>query len=130
MRRHTMPLCAAAILTTGMFVASAQDRTKPANQSSEVQQNTTTRTADRTDKTSADTIYGKVESYEAGKSLKVSVPGKIINTKSYSLDSKDETYHVASNLNTGDWVKVTEVTDPNGHKTLTVERSKKHKAES
>jgi ribosomal protein S17 len=129
MRRPTAPLCAAALMTTGIFVASGQDRSKPANQSSEVQQNSTTRTADRTENTSADTVIGKVESYEAGKSLKVSAPGKIINTKAYSLDSKDWTYHVTPNLNTGDWVKVTETTDPNGHKTLTVQRSNR-KSES
>ena len=122
MRRLTIPLCAAALMATGIVAASGQST--PAKQSREVQQNTSTSTADRTEKTSSDTVYGKVESYEPGKSIKVSVPGKIINTKSFSLDSKDRTYHVTSNLKPGDWVAVKEKTDANGHKTVTVEHSK------
>jgi hypothetical protein len=130
MRRPTTLCCAAALAMAGIVGAAAQDRSTPAKQSTEVQQNTKTQTADRTEKTSSDTVYGKVDSYEAGKSLKVSVPGKIITTKSFDLDSKDWTYHVTSNLKPGDWVMVSEKTDPNGHKTLTVQHSTKHKPTS
>jgi hypothetical protein len=57
-------------------------------QSKEVQQDTKTMTANKTAKTSTDTVVGKIESYEAGKSIKVTVPGKIVSTKSFDLDGK------------------------------------------
>ncbi len=107
---------------------SAQDKGTSAKQSKEVQQDTKTMTADRTAKVSTDTVYGKVESYEPGKSIKVTVPGKIASTKSFDLDAKDETVHVASNVKTGEWVSVVEKTDPNGHKTVTVRPSSEKQA--
>jgi hypothetical protein len=103
----------------------AQDKSRAATESTEVQQNTKTATNSGTDKTSRDTVYGQVESFEAGKSLKVTVPGKVVNTKSFSLDSNDWTYKVPNNLKVGDWVKVREMTASNGHKTLTVQHSAK-----
>jgi len=70
-------------------------------------------------------VRGKVESYEIGKSLKVTVPGKIVSTKSFDLGEKGETYHVARDLKPGQWVTVREKTDNSGHKTLTVQHSTK-----
>jgi len=105
----------------------AQDKAPASKQSKEVQQDTKTTTANRTAKTSTDTVVGKVESYEAGKSIKVTVPGKIVSTKSFDLDSKDATVNVAPNINVGEWVSVVEKTDNNGHKTVTVKPSA-HKA--
>jgi hypothetical protein len=109
------------VLASASF--AAQDKSTAVKQSKEVQQDTKTTTGNKTTKTSADRVYGKVESYEPGKSIKVTVPGKIISTKSFDLDDKDTTVNVASNLKTGDWVSVIEKTGSNGHKTVTVKRS-------
>ena len=74
-----------------------------------------------------DTVYGKVESYEPGKSIKVTVPGKIITTKSFDLDDTNTTVTVSPTVKTGGWVSVAEKTDSNGHKTVTVKpSSQKH----
>jgi biotin carboxyl carrier protein len=109
------------LFATALF--AAQDKPSAAKQSKEVQQDTKTMTANRTAKTSTDTVYGKVESYEAGKSIKVTVPGTLVSTKSFDLDNKDTTVNVASNVKAGDWVSVVEKTDSNGHKTVTVKPS-------
>ena len=116
-------LCSAGLILAGPFAGAAQDKSTASKESKEVQQDTKTMTGNRTAKSSADTVYGKVESYEPGKSLKVTVPGKIVSTKSFDLDSKDWTYHVAPDLKVGQWVKVNERTDNNGHKSLTVQHS-------
>jgi len=102
---------------------AAQDKASASNQSKEVQQQTKTTTATKTAKTSSDTVVGKVESYEAGKSIKVTVPGAIVSTKSFDLDSKDATVSVAPNVKVGEWVSVVEKTDNDGHKTVTVKPS-------
>ena len=102
---------------------AAQDKATASKQSKEVQQETKTTTANKTAKMSTDTVVGKVESYEAGKSIKVTVPGKIMSTKSFDLDSKDATVNVASDVKTGGWVSVVEKADHNGHKTITVKPS-------
>jgi hypothetical protein len=101
----------------------AQDKAPAPQQSKEVHQETKTTTANKTAKTATDTVYGKVEAYEPGKSIKVTVPGKIISTKSFELDNKDATVNVAPNVKTGEWVSVLEKTDANGHKTVTVKPS-------
>ena len=121
MKKFFPSFCATALLFVGTLPGLAQ---KASDQSTETKQDTTTTTQNGTVKGSTDTVNGKVESYDAGKSLKVSVPGKLITSKSFSLDSKDYTYHVASNLKPGDWVTVTDKTDNKGHKTLTVKHSK------
>src|SRR3954462_3037291 len=105
----------------------AQDKGTAARQSKEVQQDTKTTTTDKTAKTASDTVYGKIESYEPGKSIKVTVPGKIGNTKSFDLDDKNPTVDAPSNLTVGEWVSVVEKTDSNGHKTVTIKpSSEKH----
>lgn len=121
MKKFIPSLCATAVLFIGTLPVSAQ---KASDQSTETKQDTSTMTANGTVKGTTDTVNGKVESYDAGKSLKVSVPGKIITSKSFSLNSKDYTYNVAPNLKVGDWVTVTEKTDNKGHKSLTVRHSK------
>lgn len=117
------------VLTTVFALASfaAQDKAPASKQSKEVQQETKTTTANKTAKTATDTVYGKVESFEPGKSIKVTVPGKIISTKSFDLDGKDATVNVAPNVKVGEWVSVAEKTDASGHKTVTVKPSA-HKA--
>jgi hypothetical protein len=114
-------LCVAAFLLAGTM--AADDKDKAAKQSTEVKQETKTKTGSDTSKTSADIVYGKVESYEPGKSIKVTVPGTVESTKSFDLDEKNTTVHAASNIKTGDWVKVSEKTLNNGHKTITVAHS-------
>lgn len=115
----TMTVCAVSLLF-GVASFAAQD----AKQSKEVQQDTkTTNGNNQTAKTSTDTVYGKIESYDPGKSIKVSVPGKLITTKSFDLEKKDTTVNAASNLKVGEWVSVAEKTDGNGHKTITIKPS-------
>src|SRR4051794_17921747 len=104
-------ICSIALLLGAATFAAAQDRSKAARQSKETQQDTKTMTADRTTKTSMDMVYGRVEAFDTGKSIKVTVPGKIIQTKSFSLDDKNENANVPSDIKVGDWVSVTENTD-------------------
>ena len=117
----TMSVCVISLVLAG--ASFAQDKSTAAKQSKEVQQETKTTTDNKTAKTSTDTVYGKVESYEPGKSIKVTVPGKIISTKSFDLDDKNTTVNVAPTVKTGGWVSVVEKTDSNGHKTVTVKPS-------
>jgi len=114
-------VCAVSFVIAG--TSFAQDKGTAAGQSKEVQQETKTTTSSKTAKMSTDTVYGKVESYDPGKSIKVTVPGKIIKTKSFDLDDKNTTINVASTVKTGEWVSVVEKTDANGHKTVTVKPS-------
>ena len=113
----------AAAFATASF--AAQEKPAAPKQSKEVQQETKIVTAYKTAKTSTDTVYGTVESYEPGKSIKVSVPGKVVSTKSFDLDGKDVTANVAPNVKVGEWVAVVEKTDNNGHKTVSVKPSTK-----
>ena len=117
----TMSVCVISLILASASVA--QDKSTAAKQSKEVQQETKTTTANKTAKVSTDTVYGKVESYDPGKSIKVTVPGKIITTKSFDLDDKNTTVNVAPTVKTGGWVSVVEKTDSNGHKTVTVKPS-------
>ena len=121
----TMSVCVMSlVLASASF---AQDKGTAAGQSKEVQQETKTTTGNKTAKISTDTVYGKVESYDPGKSIKVTVPGKIITTKSFDLDDKNTTVNVAPTVKTGGWVSVVEKTNSNGHKTVTVKpSSQKH----
>ena len=126
----TLLTTACALSLTFAGASFAQDKSTAAQQSKEVQQDTKTMSADRTMKTSTDTVYGKVESYDPGKSIKVTVPGKIMNTKSFDLSGKDITAKVPSTIKTGEWVSVVEKTDNNGHKTVTVKPSTEKQATS
>ena len=127
------PACAMALLFAGGTISSGQN--KPANdsrtaaQSSSEQKNQqqTTTTNGGTVKTNSDTVYGKVEDFTPGKSIKVSVPGKLITTKSFDLSGKDITANVTPAVKVGDWVRVREKTDNNGHKTVTVNLSSKRR---
>jgi hypothetical protein len=106
------------------MVASAQDKGTAAKSSTETQQTTKTMTSGKTVKTTTDVVTGKVEKYDEGKSMSVTVPGKISSTKSFDLNTKDETYKMPSTLKVGDWVTVRESTDNSGHKTMTVTHAK------
>jgi len=71
-------VCTTALICAGTF-AVAQDKSTAAKQSKEVQQETKTSTAKGTAKVTTDTVNGKVQNFEAGKSIKVTVPGKIVS---------------------------------------------------
>ena len=120
----TMTVCVISLVLAG--ASFAQDKSTAAKQSKEVQQETKTTTTDKTAKTSTDTVYGKVESYDPGKSIKVTIPGKIVSTKSFDLDDKNTTVNIAPTVKNGGWVSVVEKTDSSGHKTVTVKPSQKH----
>jgi hypothetical protein len=126
MKKLIMPCCAAALVLFGTYTGLAQDKSTASKQSQEVQQQAkTTNGNNDTTKVSTDTVRGKVEEYQPGKTLKVTVPGKLITTKSFDLNSKDWTYHVPGNIRPGQWVTVSEKTDNQGHKILTVHHSTK-----
>ena len=91
--------------------------------STEKVQDTKIVTDSGTNKTSIDTLTGKVEDYQPAKSITVSTPGKTESTRTISLIGKDLTAHVDSSVKAGRWVRVTTKTDNNGHKTVTVERT-------
>jgi hypothetical protein len=117
------------VCTSGLLAgipALAQTPSQDSRRSSETNQDTSTTTNNGTTKTKADVIYGKVEAYETGKTLKVSVPGKLQNTKSFDLTDKDQTVNIDSNVKVGDWVRVDQKKDNNGHATLTVKETTKH----
>jgi hypothetical protein len=122
------PACAMALLFAGNTVVTAQSDSRTAAQSSQEEKDTSkTVTKGGTTKTDTDTVFGKVESFEPGKSIKVSVPGTVLTTKSFDLSGKDVTSKVASGIKVGDWVRVREKTDNNGHKSVMVDpSSEKH----
>ncbi len=126
MRTLLTLVCAAALTCTLTFAApqsARKDKSQASKQSTEVQQDTKTSTSNNTAKTTSDVVYGKVESYEAGKSINVTVPGTVSSTKTFDLQGKDITAHVPANVKVGEWVKVVEKTDNNNHKTVTVSHS-------
>jgi hypothetical protein len=124
------PACALALLFAGSTIASAQNDSRTAAQSSHENKETSkTVTQNGTKKVDTDTVFGKVEGFEPGKSIKVSVPGTLVTTKSFDLSGNDITSNVASGIKVGDWVRVREKTDNNGHKTVSVDHSsEKHAA--
>jgi hypothetical protein len=116
------------LCTSGLILgipAMAQTPRQDSRQSTQVSKEKTTETNSGSVKTKSEIYYGKVESYEPGKTLKVSVPGKLENTTSFDLDEKDETVNIPSNVKVGDWVRVDQQKDNNGHTTLTVKESTK-----
>ena len=115
--------CTSGLLLTG---AVGQNPRQDSRQSTQTNKEQTTETNNGTSTTKSTVYYGKVESYEPGKTLKVSVPGKLQNTKSFDLDERDQTVDIASTVKVGDWVRVEQKKDNNGHTTLTVKESKKH----
>jgi hypothetical protein len=117
-------LCTAALFGAISLAAPADDKKPKTSGSYESKTSNTTTTDAGTTKTSADTVYGKVEEYTPGKSIKISTPGKTEGAKTYDLTDKDVAYHVAANVKNGEWVSVTEKTDNHGKKVMTISRSK------
>src|ERR1051326_1834694 len=88
MNRILTGICAFALVAGGSSVLAAQDKSTAAKSSKEVQQDTKTMTSGKTTKTSTDVVSGKVERYERGKSLTVTVPGKMSSTKSFRSEER------------------------------------------
>jgi hypothetical protein len=97
--------------------------------STETIQETKTITDSGTNKTSTDTLTGKMVDYQPGKWIEVSSPGKIERVRTIDLTGKNLTAHVASDVKVGEWVTVVANTDNDGRKTVVVERAK-HASES
>jgi hypothetical protein len=106
-----------------MWCPSAPAQDKPSQSSSEVTQQKKSVTKGGTKKTDIDTVIGKVENFEPGKSIKVSVPGTIMTSKTFDLSGNNITAKVASGIKVGDWVQVRETDENNGHKMVSVSRS-------
>ena len=112
-----------ALLAAGAYAADDKDKGKhdPSQTSVEQTRETTTTTSHGTFKGKTETVIGQVKSYEPGKSIEVSVPGKIIKNRTFDLDTKDTVANVDPAIAVGSRVKVTMKTDNNGHKTVHVE---------
>jgi hypothetical protein len=65
---------------------------------------------------------GKVTNFDVGKSIEVDAKGV---PHKYDLNNADMSFSVSPEVATGMTVKITERTDANGHKTVTIEPSKK-----
>ena len=119
------PVCAVILMVSGTTLVSAQNKSEASKQSKETTQTNKVQTDNGTAKENNDLVYGKVEKYEPGKSINVTVPGTLIKTKTFDLDDKNTTYKVPSNIKTGDWVSVLEKDGPDGHKSVTIKHSAK-----
>lgn len=117
--------CAAILIMSGATLVSAQDKATASKESKETTATNKVETNSGTAKENNDLAYGKVEKYEAGKSINVTVPGTIIKTKTFDLDDKNTRYSVPSNIKVGDWVSVLEKDGPNGNKSVTIKHSAK-----
>jgi len=125
MKLHFTPLFTAILIIGGATLVSAQDKATASKESKETTATSKVRTNSGTAKVNHDLVYGKVEKYEAGKSINVTVPGTIIQTKTFDLDDKNTRYNVPSNIKEGDWVSVLESDGPNGKKSVTIKHSAK-----
>jgi hypothetical protein len=125
MKSLLTPLCAVILILAGNTIVSAQDKATASKESKESTQTNKVRSNNGTAKENNDLVYGKVEKYEPGKSLNVTVPGTIIQTKTFDLDDKNTTYNVPSNIKVGDWVSVLQQDGPNGKKRVTIKHSPK-----
>jgi len=125
MKLHLTRFCAAVLIMGGATLISAQDKATASKESKETTATNKVQTNGGTAKENDDLVYGKVEKYEPGKSINVTVPGTIVKTKSFDLDDKNTRYDVPSNVKVGDWVSVLEKDGPNGNKSVTIKHSAK-----
>jgi hypothetical protein len=125
MKFFLTPFCAAVLILSGTTPVSAQDKATASKESKETTATSKVQTHNGTAKENADLVYGKVEKYEPGKSINVTVPGTIIKTKTFDLDDKNTRYNVPSSIKVGDWVSVLEKDGPNGKKSVTIKHSAK-----
>jgi hypothetical protein len=115
-------LCALALSTGGAMFA--QDKSTAAKSSTDTQQTTTKAANGKRMTTKSEVVSGRVEDYRPGRSIRVTVPGRVIKTKSFTLNSRGETVRMASSIRKGDWVTVREMTNANGHRTVTISRAR------
>ena len=125
MKLHLTQFCAALLIMGGATLVSAQDKATASKESKETTATNKVRTDSGTAKENNDLVYGKVEKYEPGKSVNVTVPGTIIKTKTFDLDDKNTKYNMPSNIKVGDWVSILEKDGPNGNKSVTIKHSSK-----
>lgn len=132
MKRHLPFVFAAGLAAATLVVAqepvhptSPTGKTTTSDKGSrETVEQTKTTTDAGTTETTTDRLFGKVESYEPGKSIKVTTPGKLESSRTVDLQGKNLTAHVTSSIKNGSWVTIIEKTDNNGHKTVTVTPAK------
>lgn len=112
----TFGMMAAALMWAANAPAQNTNNNKKSasENSTEVKKDTKTTTDRGTTKTNADIVYGKVESYDAGKSIKVSIPGKVESSKTFDLSGNDITANVPATIKVGDWIRVRERADNKG----------------
>jgi Ni/Co efflux regulator RcnB len=118
----------AGTLALGTAAYAQSDATSKARKnkdygSHEQVQDTKKVTDQGTTKSKSDNMFGKVTAYEMGKSLKITTPGKSEGTRTIDLNGRNLTANIGSDVKVGEWVSVTEYTDNNGHKTVTVKKS-------
>ncbi|HXM66732.1 MAG TPA: hypothetical protein VN911_08375, partial [Candidatus Acidoferrum sp.] len=89
MKLFLTPFCAALLIMGGTTLVSAQDKATASKESKETTATNKVQTNSGTAKENNDLVYGKVEKYEPGKSINVTVPGTIIKTKTFDLDDKN-----------------------------------------
>jgi hypothetical protein len=133
MTKHLALVFSAGLMAAGIAIAQeplyppAVNPTSPKTPtrgSRETIDQTKVTTDSGTTKTSTDTLIGKVEAYEPGKSITISTPGKTEGSRTIDLQGKDVTAHVNSGVKKDVWVSVVQKTDTNDHKTITVQPAK------
>jgi len=125
MKSFLTPFLAVIMMVGGSTVLSAQDKATASKESKETKQTNKVQANNGTAKENNDLVYGKVEKYEPGKSINVTVPGTLVQTKTFDLDDKNTTYKVPANIKVGDWVSVLEKDGPDGKKSVTIKHSPK-----
>src|SRR6185295_10232548 len=116
-KKLLLSVVSTAFLAAGAYAADDQNKAKrdPSQTSVEQTRQTSTTTSTGTVKAKTETVIGEVKSFEPGKSIEVSVPGKIIKNRTFDLDDKDTVAKVDPVIAVGSRVKVTMKTDNNGH---------------
>jgi hypothetical protein len=122
MRTILTGVCALAMSFAGTTLA--QDQSTAAQSSTDTQQTTTRAMNNKTIRVRTEVVRGRIDRYTPGKSIAVTVPGRIIKTKSFDLNGRRQTVRVATNLRRGDWVTVRKTMDDNGRTRLMVSRTR------
>ena len=111
-------LIPAVTLVAGLGYARPADTSSGNTTATESTSTTKTKSPSGTMKTKTHTASGTVKEFESGKKIVVTTANK--KNRSWDLDDKDTTYDVDSSVAVGERVRVTEKTDAQGHKTVTV----------
>jgi len=127
-------LFAGALLVSPSFAQDDKDKygdkdKDKSKTSTETTTDTKRTTSSGTTHMKSEVLMGEVKSYEPGKSIEVTTPGKLKKSRTFDLNDKDVTATVDPGVAVGSHVKITMKTDNNGHKTLMVEPHGKGKKE-